>query len=90
MTAAQTVTVEFFFAGGCEHCVKAREALREVAQSTPNAEWREIDVGKNPHRAVDVGVVGTPAVAINGDLVFKSAPTPAELRSAIEARSRKG
>ena len=84
------ITVEFLFAGGCDRCAKARGALREAAQSTPNVEWRETDVGKNPRRAVDVGVVGTPAGAITGDLVFKSAPTPAELRSAIEARSGKG
>ena len=90
MKAARTVTVEFLFAGGCEHCAKARDALREAAQSTPNVEWRETDVGKNPRRAVDVGVVGTPAVAINGELVFKTAPAPADLRTAIEARSRKG
>ncbi len=88
--AARTVNVEFFFAGGCSNCAKAREALREVAQSAPNVEWREIDVGKNPRLAVDAGVVGTPAVAIDGALVFKSAPAPADLRSAIEAQLRKG
>lgn len=88
--AARTVNVEFFFAGGCGHCTKAREALREVAQLSPRVEWQEVDVGKNPLRAVDVGVVATPAVAIDGDLVFKSAPAPAALRSAIEARLKKG
>jgi len=88
--AARTVKVEFFFAGGCSHCAQAREALREVAQFSPHVEWQEVDVGKNPLRAVDVGVAGTPAVAIDGELVFKSAPAPADLRSAIEARLGKG
>ncbi len=88
--AKKAVSVEFFFAGGCSNCAKAREALREVAASAAEVEWSEIDIGKNPHRAVDVGVVSTPAVAINGSLVFKSAPTPSELRTAIKARLGKG
>jgi thioredoxin 1 len=84
--AKQAVNVEFFFAGGCENCARVREALREVAQLTAQVQWSEIDIGKHPHRAVDVGVVSTPAVAIDGRLVFKSVPSPAELRSALAAR----
>jgi thioredoxin 1 len=90
VVATRTVTVEFFFAGGCSHCAKAREALRDAAESTPQVEWNEIDIGKNPHRAVDIGVISTPAVAIDGSLVFKSAPTPSDLRTAIKARIGRG
>ena len=50
---------------------------------------RDVDIGKNPHRAVDAGVVSTPAVAIDGELVFRTSPAPTELRAAIEARLRK-
>lgn len=88
MKGARTAKVEFFFAGGCSHCARARDAVREAAQSTPNVEWRETDVGKDPLRAADAGVVGTPAVTIDGNLVFASAPTAAELRNAIETRLR--
>jgi predicted thioredoxin/glutaredoxin len=83
----KALTVEFFFAGGCSKCAEGREALREAAQSAAKVEWKEIDVGKNPNRAVEVGVVSTPAVAIDGDLVFKTAPTASELQSAIQARA---
>lgn len=86
----KALSVEFFFAGGCEHCAKAREALREVAAAARGVEWREIDIGKDPERAVEAGVVSTPAVAIDGKLVFKSAPTTSDLRAAIKARARKG
>ena len=86
----KSVSVEFFYAGGCSHCVKAREALRDAAESAPQVQWNEIDIGKNPHRAVDMGVVATPAVAIDGKLVFKSAPTVSELREAIESRAGRG
>jgi thioredoxin 1 len=83
--AGRAVRVEFFFAGGCSKCAKAREALREAAHS-PRVQWKEIDIAKDPNRAVDVGVVSTPAVAIDGELIFKTMPTAAELRSAIRAR----
>ncbi len=78
--------MEFFFAGGCDRCAAAREALRSTAQATANVEWKEIDIGKSPDRAVDAGVVSTPAVAIDGALVFKTAPTAADLRAAILAK----
>jgi thioredoxin 1 len=87
--ASKSISVEFFFAAGCSKCVEAREALRKVAQATPRIDWREIDIAKNPHRAVEVGVISTPAVAIDGELLFKSMPTVAALRKAIEARARK-
>lgn len=83
---SHSVSIEFFFAGGCSACAQARQALRETAESTGHVTWEEIDIAKNPNRAVDVGVMSTPAIAIDGSLVFKIAPTPAELRNAIETR----
>lgn len=87
--SGRPVLVEFFFAGGCERCAEARSTLREAAESVARVEWKEIDVARNPNRVVDLGVVSTPAVALDGELVFKSAPGAAELRSAIEARAQK-
>jgi predicted thioredoxin/glutaredoxin len=89
LTGAKAVRVEFFFAGGCSKCVEAREALRQAARSA-RAEWKEIDIAKDPNRAVDVGVVSTPAVAIDGELIFKTMPDAAELRNAIRAREARG
>lgn len=86
----KTVTVELFFAAGCSKCAEARDALREAAQSTGHVEWQEVEIAKNPNRAVDVGVVATPAVAIDGELVFKTMPTASDLRNAIRARAGKG
>lgn len=86
--AKKTIAVEFLFAGGCSKCAEAREALRDAAQS-PGVEWKEIDIAKNPNRAVDLGVVSTPAVAIDGKLVFTAMPSAAELRQAIRTRAGK-
>jgi predicted thioredoxin/glutaredoxin len=49
-------------------------------------EWKEVDIAKNPKRAVEVGVLSTPAVAIDGELIFKSMPTASDLLKAIRAR----
>lgn len=85
----KTIQVELFFTGGCSKCAEFRDALREAAESTAMVEWKEIDIGKNPHRAVDVGVISTPALAIDGTLVFKSFPSVSDLRGAIKARAGK-
>jgi thioredoxin 1 len=82
----RAISVEFFFAGGCSKCAEARDALRRAAQSMPAVRWKEIDIAKHPNRAVDAGVVSTPAVAIDGTLVFKTVPSASDLRDAIEAR----
>ena len=88
--AEKAVSVEFFFAGGCSRCAQARDALRGAAEFSSRVQWKEIDIAKNPDRAVDVGVVSTPAVAIDGELIFKSMPTASDLRKAIRARIGEG
>lgn len=82
------IAVEFFFASGCEHCVATRDALRKAALAIPDVQWNETDIGKSPQRAVAAGVVGTPALAIGGELIFASAPSPDELQRAIRQRSK--
>jgi predicted thioredoxin/glutaredoxin len=86
--ARKDVNVEFLFAGGCDRCAEARDALRTAAQSSDRVQWKEIDIAKNPKRAVEVGVLSTPAVAIDGELIFKSMPTASQLLKAIRARVR--
>ena len=87
--ANSTITVELLYAGGCSKCAEARDALRGEAQSL-GADWREIDIAKNPNRAVDLGVVSTPAIAIDGNVVFGTLPSPSDLRKAIRARAPRG
>ena len=84
------VTVEYFYAGGCVHCANARGALRETAQNMGSVRWEEVNVADNALRAVDVGVVGTPAIAIDGRIAFQTAPSAAQLKAAIEACLKKG
>lgn len=86
----KTVKVELLFAAGCSKCAETREALREAALSVGRVEWEEVDIAKNADRAVDLGVVAPPALAIDGELVFRTMPTAADLRNAIRARAGKG
>ena len=85
-TNDRSIRVELFFTAGCAKCAEARDSLRQAAQSAGAVEWTEVDIGKNSNRAVDVGVVSTPAVAIDGELVFSAMPSPSELKKAIEGR----
>lgn len=86
----KSVKIEFFYVEGCKRCAAARSQLRELALQTADVEvhWEEVNVAKEPERAVEVGVLTTPAVAIDGELVFKSAPKPEELRTELHVRSR--
>ena len=87
--AKKPIRIEFLFAGGCSKCAEAREALRGEVEA-PGVDWKEVNIAEQPSRAVDLGVVSTPAVAIDGELVFKTAPSAAELRKAIQARAGRG
>lgn len=82
--AGKPVQVELFFSAGCGKCAQARATLREAAEAAGPIEWREVDIAQHPHRAVDLGVVSTPALAISGELVFPSMPAVDELRKAIQ------
>lgn len=84
------VKIEFFFASGCRNCDASRAALRGSAGSVPGVQWSEVDIAKNPNRVVDVGVLSTPAIAIDGELVFKTAPSASELAGAIRKRMQRG
>ena len=82
--------IELFFTTGCEKCAEARDSLRLAAQSAGcSIDWKEVDIAEDPNRAVDVGVLSTPAVAIDGELVFARMPTASELTGAIEVHIRK-
>jgi thioredoxin 1 len=84
-----SIKIEFFYAQGCKRCAAARDQLRAVALDMPGAQWEEVDVAKEPERAVEVGVLSTPALLIDGELVFKSMPKPDELRAELDVRFRR-
>lgn len=79
--------IEMFHAPGCSKCTAARAELKAAAQQAANElEWLELNVTDNLDHAVALGVLTLPAIAIDGELVFTSLPTAAELREAVIGR----
>jgi predicted DsbA family dithiol-disulfide isomerase len=84
-----TIKVEVFSSPGCGKCGQAKEVLRRIAQEMDGGiEWREVNVLDEMDYAVALGVLSTPAIAIDGELVFSGLPSSGKLRSALEERLR--
>lgn len=82
------ILIEAFSAPGCAKCADTREALRAVAEELDKDRfiWRDVDVLQNIDRAVEIGVLAPPSLAIDGELVFPALPTPAKLRAELARR----
>jgi thioredoxin 1 len=81
--------VELFQAAGCGSCARERDALKSAAQqAVPDLEWRDVDVMKELDYAVEIGILGVPALAVDGQLAFSSLPTPAQLNDELLRRVR--
>lgn len=63
----------------------ALEAIAHVRQAHPEIELREVDLAQHPEVAVKYGVMSTPAIAIDGELVWEGVPSAQALRERIEA-----
>jgi glutaredoxin len=80
--------IEIFYTPGCSECVAAHATLRKVAQeSVKDLEWRELNVLDDLDYAVELGVLTLPSMAVDGELVFTSMPTVAQLREALRKRT---
>src|SRR5262249_41115406 len=86
--AVRAMKIEVFYALGCAACVAQHDELRAAAQSVlKNLEWREGNVVDNVGRAVEFGVLTLPSIVIDGELVFTSMPSVAQLRNALIERN---
>jgi len=82
--------IEVFSSPGCAKCAHAKDALRRIAAELggDRIAWRDVDVLAEMDYAVRLGVLSTPAIAINGRLVFTALPSAKKLRAVLEAESR--
>jgi len=82
------IKVEVFYSPGCGKCGQARELLRRLAEEIGAGciTWREINVLEEMDYAVSLGVLSTPAIAINGKLEFTSLPSAKKLRQVLDKR----
>ncbi len=79
------VIVELFTSNVCSRCVQAKATLRELIDELDDApfELRFIDVIENLDYAVEIGVLATPALAVNGELISTSIPGKRKLRELL-------
>ncbi len=81
-----SIKIEVFSSPGCSKCGHAKEMLRKVAEelNTDNITWREVNILDELDYSVKMGVMSTPAIAINDKLVFSGLPSAKKLRAYLE------
>ncbi|HEX9625578.1 MAG TPA: thioredoxin family protein [Acidiferrobacterales bacterium] len=82
------IKVEVFSSPGCSKCGHAKALLRRIAEEVGGGriDWREVNVLEEIDHAVELGVLTTPAIAIDGELVFAGLPSTNRLRKLLRAR----
>lgn len=83
-----TVLVEVLTASGCGRCQQTKALAKTVITEfvETDIQYREINVVDEIDYAVKLGVMSTPAIALNGKLVFPAQPSANKLRQAISER----
>lgn len=86
------IKVEVFSSPGCGKCAQAKTLLKAVAEELgpEKVAWREVNILEEMDYAVDLGVMASPAIAIDGELVFASLPSAAKLRAELDRRLKRG
>lgn len=80
--------LEVFSSPGCGKCAQARALLKTVADAlgADTVTWRDVDILEEMDYAVELGVMASPAIAIDGELVFSSLPSAHSLRAELVRR----
>ena len=80
------IKVEVFSSPGCGKCAQAKSALKTIAEELGRDKitWRDVNILEEMDYAVELGVMSSPAIAINGKLIFTSLPSAAKLRAALD------
>ena len=83
-----TIRVEIFTSPGCHHCGQAKDDLERLLKTVGDdrLQLRTVAVLDEIDYAVSLGVLATPAIAIDGELVFASLPGKRKLRQVLEER----
>ena len=84
----KAIQVDVFSSPGCNRCGRVFDLLQTIARDlgAERIDWREVNVLDEIDYAVGLGVLSMPAIAIDGELVFRSHPSAGKLREALETR----
>lgn len=83
-----SICVEIFSSPSCGKCGNAKSVLRKIVEEigAEKIEWRIVNILDEMDYAVELGVLSTPSIAINGALIFTSLPSANKLRAELEAQ----
>lgn len=82
------VKVEVFSSPGCGKCAQAKNMLKAIVEEIGQGRitWCEVNILEEMDYAVELGVMSSPAIAIDGKLAFSSLPSPDKLRTELGKR----
>ena len=83
-----SITIELFSASACNRCAQAKQRLEKMVAEfgAGTIAYREVDVLEELDHAISLGVLTTPAIAFDGELVFTAMPSEKKLRAEISNR----
>jgi glutaredoxin len=82
------IRIEIFSIPGCGQCGEARDALKSVLADfgDDRIAWREVDLLEEIDYAIELGVMASGGIAIDGRLVFARMPGADKLRAELIRR----
>ena len=82
------VRVEVFSSPGCGKCTQAKNRLKVIVEEMGHDKitWRDVNILEEMDYAVELGVMSSPAIVIDGKLTFSSLPSACKLRTELSKR----
>ena len=82
----ETTDIEVFTSSFCQRCKRASTLVQQLLEEEPfsTLSWRQVDVVEEIDRAVALGIVATPAIAIGGRCRFTTLPNAETLRRTLQ------
>ena len=80
------IKVEVFSSPGCGKCAQAKNVLKAIVEEIGQDKitWRDVNILEEMDYAVELGVMSSPAIVIDGKLIFSSLPSASKLRAALD------
>ena len=81
------VKIDLYTSNACSRCVDAKQRVRAAVDTLSSTgeqfELHFIDVVEHIDRAVALGILATPAIVIEGELIFSTLPTDKKLQTEL-------
>lgn len=75
--------IEFFTMPGCANCAKVKGILERVKKDIEDLKIETIDLTKSPEMVQKYGIMGCPALVVNGRVEFVGGVKEEELRKLL-------